>query len=614
MNATLYHGLSGIKTHQFGVDSMSNNIANINTDGYRGNTPIFKSLFSKQLDSINAGKPVNSDFNVGVTVASNAIDTSSGVYRDDAESPFNIALGGSGWFVVGTNENGSFDLASTEPPTTQKNYFTRAGGFKRNSEGYIVNDEGFYLYGIDLGKINRDTFESSNDKAADLAALKGTGLVPLRLPEGIVFHPTVTTKTTISINLSKRDNLTSPEKAFKDSTGTFINNFKQSNFNTLYTSDGKYIDPTHDSTVNISVYDSSGSATTVSLVYGRDFNTVGEFLTALEGVFADSTGTSAIDAEISESCDITITNNSGRSIELEITSASSFAKMLDLASTRTVIGATVPANTIYSKGLTIPRYETSVEIYDDGGEKYLLKSSYVLRNYGDPDKVPPIAERWEMSSAIYTLNDNIRISSQEYKGTMLYDANGKPTYISGAYDSTATAATSQTETIDFLGGSVTFNPIGDSASIGASTNHVYTDSKLRGADKDGNERGTLAAVGIDRNGFINLQFTNDKSEVMGRVAVTDFVNPHGLSKAGSSRFEITYQEGGAVSGLPILMWDNTYGTIDGSYMMQGKLEGSNVDFGVAMTELIIMQRGYSANSKSFTTADDLLKEAIAMKR
>ena len=51
MNSTLINSYSGIKTHQFGLDSISNNIANVNTIGYRENIPQFESLFSTNMDS-----------------------------------------------------------------------------------------------------------------------------------------------------------------------------------------------------------------------------------------------------------------------------------------------------------------------------------------------------------------------------------------------------------------------------------------------------------------------------------------------------------------------------------------------------------------------------------
>lgn len=61
MNGTLINAYSGIKTHQFGLDSISNNIANVNTIGYRENIPQFESLFSSHLDTLNSSSPISKD-------------------------------------------------------------------------------------------------------------------------------------------------------------------------------------------------------------------------------------------------------------------------------------------------------------------------------------------------------------------------------------------------------------------------------------------------------------------------------------------------------------------------------------------------------------------------
>ena len=69
MNGTMINSYSGIKTHQFGLDSLANNIANVNTIGYRENQPQFESLFASTMDSLNANSPINNDFNYGATKA-----------------------------------------------------------------------------------------------------------------------------------------------------------------------------------------------------------------------------------------------------------------------------------------------------------------------------------------------------------------------------------------------------------------------------------------------------------------------------------------------------------------------------------------------------------------
>ena len=69
-----------------------------------------------------------------------------------------------------------------------------------------------------------------------------------------------------------------------------------------------------------------------------------------------------------------------------------------------------------------------------------------------------------------------------------------------------------------------------------------------------------------------------------------------------------------LSGPPLLGWDENSGGLKFGQVIDDMIEYSNVNIADALTELIVFQRGYSFNAKAFTTGDDLIKEAIALKR
>jgi flagellar hook protein FlgE len=105
---------------------------------------------------------------------------------------------------------------------------------------------------------------------------------------------------------------------------------------------------------------------------------------------------------------------------------------------------------------------------------------------------------------------------------------------------------------------------------------------------------------------------------MGRVGLAAFVNDQGVQKVGGNMFQMTSisVNGGQPvysSGAPILAWDET-GQLKFGKVLDSMLETSNVDIGAALTELIVLQRGYSFNAKAFTTGDELIKEAIGLKK
>lgn len=121
MVGAFYNGISGIRTHQFGIDSTSNNIANVNTVGYRANLPEFKSLFATSMSYVNANSPISNDYNYGSTIGSNAINANDGTYVS-AEGDFNVAYSGKGWFVVGaggTDTATAAEGAQNAPQTAQ---------------------------------------------------------------------------------------------------------------------------------------------------------------------------------------------------------------------------------------------------------------------------------------------------------------------------------------------------------------------------------------------------------------------------------------------------------------------------------------------------------------
>ena len=103
------------------------------------------------------------------------------------------------------------------------------------------------------------------------------------------------------------------------------------------------------------------------------------------------------------------------------------------------------------------------------------------------------------------------------------------------------------------------------------------------------------------------------------MGVRVLVNDKGISKGGGYLLERNAMhirgETSVVSGPPLLAWEET-GTASLKYgqVLDHMLETSNVDTGTALTDLIVYQRGYQMSAKSITTADQLMQEAIQLKR
>ncbi|MDA3968718.1 flagellar hook-basal body complex protein [Helicobacter ibis] len=321
MIGSLYSGISGIKTHQFGIDVTSNNIANVNTTGFRANSPEFKSLFATSLDYINANSPISNDYNYGTTVGANPINSNDGSYVS-ADGQFNVAYSGKGWFVVGTNKNGTFDVKN-QNYQNQQNYFTRDGSFSLDAEGYLVNSSGLYMYGINLGKIGEDgALTGTNNPAQDYAGLAGSNLEPLRIPKDLYYRPTLTTEVDLAVNLNRTKNPKPITSAFKDKDGNFdMQKFRDSDFGIFMDGSGKPIDAKNFKDIKISI-EQDGKVTTHEFIYGdtgeNGFKTVGELIDKIKEKTGLDVGLKLNDEGNPVDCSLYITNNSMQDMEIDI--------------------------------------------------------------------------------------------------------------------------------------------------------------------------------------------------------------------------------------------------------------------------------------------------------
>ena len=124
--------------------------------------------------------------------------------------------------------------------------------------------------------------------------------------------------------------------------------------------------------------------------------------------------------------------------------------------------------------------------------------------------------------------------------------------------------------------------------------------------QDGFGSGQLASVRIDPTGNINGVFTNGQTRTLGQVAVAAFSGPDRMERVGGNLFQQSQASGQPVIGAP--------GAGGRASIISGSLEQSNVDLAEQFVRLIAAQRAFQANSKTITTADQLLSELIAIKR
>jgi flagellar hook protein FlgE len=131
-------------------------------------------------------------------------------------------------------------------------------------------------------------------------------------------------------------------------------------------------------------------------------------------------------------------------------------------------------------------------------------------------------------------------------------------------------------------------------------------SSVAAQSQDGYESGALSGVKIDSDGIVNGVYTNGQTIPAGRLAIAKFQSNDGLGRAGHNLWVATRESGDAALGA--------VGQGGRAALVSGSLEQSNVDVTQQFVELISHQRAFQANSKTITTADQMLQELMTIKQ
>ncbi|WP_077621959.1 flagellar basal body rod protein FlgG [Sediminibacillus massiliensis] len=152
MLRSMYAGISGMKGFQTKLDVVGNNIANVNTSGYKKGRVTFQDMMSQSLSG--AEGPVQQGGNLlrgGINPAQVGLGSQVGSVdnihtqgnRQTTNRPLDLALEGDGMFVLGENLDNESDFNFGQSEMS----FSRAGNFYLDNDGYIVNSDGSYLLG-----------------------------------------------------------------------------------------------------------------------------------------------------------------------------------------------------------------------------------------------------------------------------------------------------------------------------------------------------------------------------------------------------------------------------------------------------------------------------------
>jgi flagellar hook protein FlgE len=230
-------------------------------------------------------------------------------------------------------------------------------------------------------------------------------------------------------------------------------------------------------------------------------------------------------------------------------------------------------------------FSTALTIYDSLGQ------SHQIQVYFTKSDTP--TQEWEWHAVI----DGSDVSGgtpgvlEEYgTGTINFDTSGVLT---------------TSMPVDFYTGSITFanglTPPTTTINF-TDTTQYGSASSIQVLNQDGYAAGTVSGVSIDEEGNIVANYTNGTRKNIARFALADFPSLNGLARKGSSLYQATTNSGDPLYNKPGV---GGMGNISSSM-----LEESNVDMAAEFIKMIIIQRGYQANTKVITTTDEMLAQLI----
>jgi flagellar hook protein FlgE len=147
----MYAAISGLKTHQVLLDVTANNLANVNTIGYKGARATFSDALSQTVragTASTAGTGGSNTAQVGLGVRLGSIDNMMGAGGfQSTGNALDVAIQGEGWLRV-TNTTPNLADPTANPPAASSINYTRAGNFSRNDQGMLVTQDGYYVTGM----------------------------------------------------------------------------------------------------------------------------------------------------------------------------------------------------------------------------------------------------------------------------------------------------------------------------------------------------------------------------------------------------------------------------------------------------------------------------------
>ena len=643
MLSSLFSGASGLRNHIVRMDVIGNNIANINTVGFKRSRTTFQEALIQTLRGAGRPSAVTGGTNplqrgLGMNVA--AVDnlfTQGGL--ETSGQITDLAIQGNGFFVLSDNS---------------QNFFTRAGtfGFDANAD-MVSTANGLYVQG------------KMADESGEISAMSTVGNIHLPFGQQDPARPTtsiklannlnsVATSSTASLLSSGTTNIDRVSGLARDGAGgthtITIAGAQATQSTALSTASGltgtetlQSLGVTASGIAETTTVSIDNGATTTHLTGLTLTSTVNDLVNALDKIQGVDAVLDSGQIRISRSyagaganrnvsmistfggpppATETITgaifNNSGtftvdNGTAHTMTAQDVFTptggmpkapivlnveinETTGLVSALTGLGGggiTVESTSSFAAGTAVietkdTQYSTSLTVYDSQGGKHNLVLTFTK-------SVTP--NQWTWNASLAGGEKTLYGDS----GTVIFSGDGSLS----SFDYTGGA---DSLGIDPNNGSDLMNVKIDAGTAGkfdGLTGFAST-STASIINQNGYGLGILDKIAINPTGEILGIFTNGVTRVLAQIVLADFSNEQGLRKEGRSLYRVSANSGEAVTGVA--------GETVSATISSGALEASNVDLAEEFTGMIIAQRGFQANARVITTSDSMLEELVNLKR
>jgi flagellar hook protein FlgE len=574
LSSALFSGISGLSTLGNAMTVIGDNIANVNTVGFKGSRVTFQDVLSQTVATTAGTAQVGR----GTSLADISSSFSQGSF-ESTESTTDLAVGGEGFFVV------------RDATSEENEFYTRSGQFRFDKDGNFVSPAGYIVRGWYL---DPDTGEDQ-------------GLITDIVLQSFTSSPKKTDKITVITNL---------DADISSKAASLSNSWDGTATTPIATTSYEYQS-------TLKAYDTLGSTHDIAVYYDKVTGSDWEYIVTCSPSEDNRSGfASTTSAGLLARGNITFSVGSGTVSDLTLQTLDATGHTQTITN-ETYGGGVTSANTT----ITIDNQKAMDQTFAGGGagDDFLLTYTSATTSWAITD-----AAGYASAAIVAGDADSVTInldgagspttditvtfaSSLAANGTLQFDITGSPNWTTD----TANANGYFEFSPDFLGGSGTSMDIeldvgvrwdGTSTFVpdALTTTQFSSSSTTTFQSANGYGAGDLQSVNVGTDGAITGQYSNGQVIPLYRVSLAKFQNNQGLFKVGGNLFRETRLSGNPITGKP--------GSSGLGSLSPNSLEQSNVDIATEFVKMITTQRGFQANSKIITVTDQMLAELINLKR